>query len=67
MATRLVQNINNHNMRPQLFKNMLSKNKKHSSTYYDSILPTITNDYNIFELQGFLKHDDFVGKSTIKF
>jgi hypothetical protein len=46
---------------------MLSKNKKHSSTYYDNILPTITNDYNIFELQGFLKHNDIVGKSTIRF
>jgi len=44
---------------------MLSKNKKHSFTYYDCILPTITKDYNIFELQSFLKHNDFVDKSTI--
>jgi len=46
---------------------MLNKNKRHSSTYSDSIIPTITKDYNIFELQGFLKHNDFVGKSTISF
>jgi hypothetical protein len=46
---------------------MLNKNKMHSSIYSDNILPTITKDYNIFELQGFLKRNDFVGKSTIRF
>jgi hypothetical protein len=45
---------------------MLSNNKRYSSTYYDCILPTITKDYNIIELQGFLQHNDFVGKSIIK-
>jgi hypothetical protein len=46
---------------------MLSKNKMHSSTYYDNILPTITKDYKIFELQGFLKNNDFIGNYTIIF
>jgi hypothetical protein len=46
---------------------MLNKNKRHSFTYYDNILLTITKDYDIFELQGFLKHNDFVGNSKIRF
>jgi hypothetical protein len=46
---------------------MLGKKRWHSSTYFDIILPIITKDNNIFELQGFLKHNDFLGKFAIKF
>jgi hypothetical protein len=46
---------------------MPSKKRWHSFTYFDNILPIITKDINILELQGFLKHNDFVGKLTIKF
>jgi hypothetical protein len=35
--------------------------------YFDSILPIITKNNNILELQGFLKHNDFAGKSINKF
>jgi len=45
---------------------MLSKKGKHSSTYFDNILPIVIKD-NIFELQCFLKHNDFANKPTIKF
>jgi len=38
-----------------------------SSTYSDNILPIIIKNNNILELQGFLKHNDFVCKSTKKF
>jgi hypothetical protein len=43
------------------------KKRKKFSTYFDNILLTITKNNNIFELQSFLKHNDFVGKSTNKF
>jgi len=46
---------------------MPSKKRWHSSTYFDNILPIITIDNNILELQGFLIHNDFVGKFAIKF
>jgi hypothetical protein len=42
------------------------KKRRNFSTYSYSILPTITKNNNIFELQGFLKHNDFVGKPTNK-
>jgi len=44
-----------------------SKKRKHSSTYFDSILPIITKNNNIFELQRFLKHNDFAQKFANKF
>jgi hypothetical protein len=44
-----------------------SKKRRHSSTYSNNILPTITKNNNILELQHFLKHNDFVGKSANKF
>jgi hypothetical protein len=37
-----------------------------SSIYFDSILPIITKNNIILELQGFLKHNDFVRKSINK-
>jgi hypothetical protein len=40
--------------------------KEHSSTYFDSILPTIIKN-SILELQCFLKHNDFIGKFANKF
>jgi hypothetical protein len=43
-----------------------SKKRRNSSTYSDSILHTITKNNNNFELQGFLKHNDFVGKFANK-
>jgi hypothetical protein len=45
---------------------VLSKKRRHFSIYYDSILPTTTHNNIILELQGFLKHNDFVGKSIKK-
>jgi hypothetical protein len=44
-----------------------SKKRRHFSTYSDNILPTRTKNNNILELQHFLKHNDFVGKSANKF
>jgi hypothetical protein len=44
-----------------------SKKKKHSSTYSNNILPIITKNNNIFELQCFLKHNDFARKFANKF
>jgi hypothetical protein len=46
---------------------MPSKKRWHFPTYFDNILPIITKDNNILELQGFLKYNDFVGKFVIKF
>jgi hypothetical protein len=43
-----------------------SKNRRQSSTYLNNIMPIITKK-TIFELQGFLKHNDFFGKSVNKF
>jgi hypothetical protein len=40
---------------------------KNPFTYSDNILPTITKNNNVLELQGFLKHNDFASKSTNKF
>jgi len=48
------------------FKNVPSKKRRNFSTYSNSILPTITKNNNILELQGFFKHNDFVGISTNK-
>jgi len=48
------------------FRDVPSK-KMISSTYFDNILPIIIKNNNIFELQGFLKHNDFACKSTNKF
>jgi hypothetical protein len=48
------------------FRNMLSKKGKHSFTYFDNIVPIVIKD-NIFELQCFLKHNDFSNKLVIKF
>jgi len=45
---------------------MSSKKRRHSSSYFNNILPVVTKDNNILELQGFLKHD-FVTKLVIKF
>jgi hypothetical protein len=45
-----------------------SKKRRNSSIYFDNILPIITKNNSFkFELQGFLKHNDFVGKSIKKF
>ncbi len=46
---------------------MPRKKRRNFSIYSYSILPTVTKNNNIFELQGFLKHNDFAGKSTNKF
>ncbi len=46
---------------------MPSKKRRNSSIYFDSILPIITKNNNILELQGFLKHNDFFGKYINKF
>ncbi len=45
---------------------MPSKKRRQFSTYFDNILPTITKNNNIFELQGFLKHNDFAEKIVKK-
>jgi hypothetical protein len=36
----------------------------HLTINYDSILPIVAKYNNIIELQGFLKHNDFIGKPT---
>jgi hypothetical protein len=44
-----------------------NKKKGHLATNYDNILPVVTKDKNIFELQGFLEHNDYTNKlATIK-
>jgi hypothetical protein len=45
---------------------MPNKKRRNSSIYSDNILSIITKNNNILELQGFLKHNDFVGKSINK-
>jgi predicted patatin/cPLA2 family phospholipase len=49
------------------FLNVPSKKRKHFSIYSNNVVPIITKDNNILELQGFLKHNDFAKKSTNKF
>jgi hypothetical protein len=39
-----------------------SKKRRHSSTYSDDILLTITKNNNILELQNFFKCNDFAKK-----
>ncbi len=46
---------------------MCQVRKGRTLPYFDSILPIITKNNNILELQGILKHNDFVGKSINKF
>jgi hypothetical protein len=68
MAINLVQNIKTHNMKKKIhnyLKNALSKKMWHPPTNFNSILPTITKDNNILELQGFLKHNDFISKPIV--
>ncbi len=43
---------------------MPNKKKGHLATNYDNILPVVTKDNNIIELQGFLEHKDFTNKPT---
>jgi hypothetical protein len=43
-----------------------SKKRRNSSTYSNNILPTIIKNNNNFELQGFLKHNDFANKFANK-
>jgi hypothetical protein len=45
---------------------MLNKKNWHSSSYFNDILPIVTKDNHILELQGFLKHY-FATKLAIKF
>jgi hypothetical protein len=44
-----------------------SKKGRNFSTYSNYNLSTITKNNNNFELQGFLKHNDFVGKFANKY
>jgi hypothetical protein len=43
-------------------RNVPSKKRSHLPTNFDNILPFVIKDNNIFELQGFLKHNDFTSK-----
>ncbi len=45
-------------------RNVPSKKNGHLATNYDNILPVVTKDNNIFELQGLLEHNDFTTKPT---
>jgi hypothetical protein len=45
-------------------ENVPNKKKEHLATNYDNILPIVTKDNNIVELQGFLEHNDFTNKPT---
>ncbi len=69
MVIRLVQNTCIHNRRKTIhnfLKYVPSKKRRHPTINYDNILLTIAKDENILELQGFLEHNDFIGKPTIK-
>jgi hypothetical protein len=41
-----------------------NKKRKHPTINYDNILLSVATDNIILELQGFLKHNDFIGKPT---
>jgi hypothetical protein len=34
---------------------------------FDNIIPVVTKDNNIFELQGFMEHNDLTSITTIEF
>ncbi len=60
------QTITTGDNKSNYFRDVPSKNRRNSSIYTNSILPTITKNNNNFVLQGFLKHNDFVGKFANK-
>jgi hypothetical protein len=65
MVVKLVQNTCTHNMRNTIqnyLKNVSSKKRVHLTINFDNILPIVTKDNNIFELQGLLEHNDFISK-----
>jgi hypothetical protein len=58
MVVKLVQNTCTHNMRKTIqnyLKNVPSKKKGHPTINFDNILPIVTKDNNILELQGLLE------------
>ncbi len=47
-------------------RSVLSKKRWHSSIDFKSILPFVTMDNNILELQGLFEHKVFVSKPTTR-
>jgi hypothetical protein len=69
MVTRLVQNTCIHNRRKTIhnyLKDVPNKKKNHPTINSNSIMPAITKDNNILELQGLLEHNDLLAKLQSK-